>query len=325
MSAMTRDLAGPGHTATAETAAYYERRAANGVGLILTEGVIVHPQGDGYYSVPRLHTELQAASWRQVTDRVHACGARIFCQLWHCGRISHSDFLEGAQPVSSTDRAAAGINRQNDKPYGVPRRLGRDEMQVIYEQFANAARLANTAGFDGVELHFGHGYLIDQFFDARVNDRQDDYGGTVENRCRFALELAERVLAECGSERLMLRISPSRDMNGPYDWPDLEDMLSYLIPMIDRIGVRMLDISCARAEYARTSGPVIARVRPMWPHVLIGGASLPPDQAQRELDLQHLDLVTYGRWLLANPDLVIRFRKNDPLTPFDRGMLDRLD
>jgi N-ethylmaleimide reductase len=198
-------------------------------------------------------------------------------------------------------------------------------MQVIYEQFANAARLANTAGFDGVELHFGHGYLIDQFFDARVNDREDEYGGSVENRCRFALELAERVLAVVGSQRLMLRISPSRDMNGPYDWPDLDDMLSYMIPMIDRVGVRMLDVSCARAEYARTSGPVIARVRPMWPHVLIGGASLPPDQAQRELDLQHLDLVTYGRWLLANPDLVARFRRNDSLTPFDRRMLDRLD
>jgi N-ethylmaleimide reductase len=325
MSAMTRDMAGPGHTATAAMAEYYARRAAHGVGLILTEGTIVDPTGDGYRSVPHISTDQQVESWRQVTGRVHAEGGVIFSQLWHCGRISHPDFLDGVTPVSSTDRAAAGINRQNGKPYGTPRRLHADELPAIHEMFRRAACNALRAGFDGVELHCGHGYLPDQFLDARVNDRADAYGGTVENRCRFALELTEAILRECGQNRVMVRISPSRFMDVRYDWPQLDEMLAYLIPAFAQIGLRMLDISCARADYFETSGRIIRAVRPLWPHLLIGGASLPADQAQTELDAGLLDLVTYGRWVLANSDLVERMRRSEPLRPFDRELLTRLD
>lgn len=325
MSAMTRNRAGPGHTATAAIAEYYARRAAHGVGFILTEGTIVDPGGDGYHSVPRLCTEAQARSWQAVTARVHESGARIFCQLWHCGRISHPDFLGGESPVSSTDRAADGINRQNGKPYAVPRRLDSTELPGVYEMFARAARHAMAAGFDGVELHCGHGYLPDQFLDARVNDRRDEYGGGVPNRCRFTLELVTAVLRECGPDRVMVRISPARDMGGQYDWPDLAAMIAYLVPALSESGLRMLDVSCARADYARTSGRVIRQVRPLWPHLLLGGASLTLEQAQRELDEGWVDLVTYGRFLIANPDLVERLRSGTALRPFDRAMLDQLE
>lgn len=325
MSAMTRDFAGPGHTATPAMAEYYARRAAHGVGLILTEGTIVDPSGDGYRSVPRLHTVDQARSWREVTRRVHDHGAAIFSQLWHCGRISHPDFLAGAAPVSSTDAPASGINRQNGKPYGVPRRLDAAEMQRIYAMFARAASLALEAGFDGVELHCGHGYLPDEFLDGRINDRQDQYGGSVENRCRFTLELVETVIRACGADRLIVRISPARHMDVPYEWSDLEAMVAHLVPALADAGLRILDVSCARADYFATSGRVIRLVRPRWPHVLIGGASLSMAQAEDEIARGLLDLVTYGRWLIANPDLVERMRSGDALRPFEMIMLGRLD
>lgn len=324
MSAMTRGFADPDHRATAAMADYYARRAADGVALILTEGTIVHPSGDGFNNVPHLATPPQAESWRPVVDAVHAAGSKIFCQLWHCGRISHEDFTGGAAPVSSTARPAAGINRQNGKPYATPRPLATHEIPGVYEQFRRAARLASAAGFDGVELHLAHGYLADQFFDARVNDRADRYGGGVAGRCRFGLELTEAALGDLGPDRVMVRLSPARDMGGSYDWPDLEAMLAYLIPAFDRLGLRLLDVSCARADYYRTSGRVIRRLRPLWPHPLMGGASLTPAQAEAELGAGWLDLVTWGRALLANPDFVSRIGGGLPLRPMEPGMLQVL-
>lgn len=324
MSAMTRNFA-PNHLVTEAMVDYYGRRAENEVGLILTEGVIIDRSGDGYRDVPYIATSEQAESWRPVLDRVHAAGGRILCQLWHCGRISHSDFTGGVPPVSSTSRPAEGMNRQNDKAFGEPRALEVSEMSAVYDMFAQAARRALTVGFDGVELHFGHGYLVDQFFDGSVNDRTDAYGGSIAGRCRFGLELLERVLSHVSAERVMVRISPSREMNGIHEWPDMEEMLEYMVPRFSEMGLRMLDVSCARSDYFATSGKVIRMVRRLWPHVLLGGASLSIDQAEQEVQSGLLDLVTWGRHILANPDFVPRMRENQPLRPFDRAMLSSLD
>lgn len=324
MAAMTRNFAGPDHVATPAMADYYRRRAEAGVGLVLTEGTIVDVSGDGYNDVPHIATQAQADSWRPVVAAVQAAGGKIFSQLWHCGRISHSDYTGGQPPVSSTSCPAAGHNRQNDKPFGTPRALDTNEMGSVYGHFRRAARLALSAGFDGVQLHMGHGYLVDQFFDARVNDRTDRYGGSVENRCRFALELLEETLAEVDPAKVMVRISPSRDMGGLYDWPDMEAMLDHLIPAFGRLGLRMLDISCAAADYYQTSGRVIRMVRPRWPGLLIGGASLTPAQAEAEIAEGQVDMVTWGRLLIANPDLPRRMAKGKPLAPFDRAMLAEL-
>lgn len=324
MSAMSRSFADKNRDCTPQMAEYYARRAKDGVALILTEGAIIHPSGDGYNNAPHMCLGHHAESWKAATAKVHDAQTRIFCQLWHCGRISHEDYTGGLQPVSSTDRAADGINRQNGKPYAVPRRLDADEMQGIYHQFLHSGKLAIAAGFDGVELHFGHGYLVDQFLDSRVNDRTDKYGGSVENRCRFALELAELAVKEFGANRVMVRISPSRDMNGTYDWPDLERMLACLIKGFDSAGLRMLDVSCARADYFQTSGRIIRNVREMWPHLLIGGASLTLEEAEKEIAGGYLDMVTWGRLLIANPDFVTRLKNNEPLKPYDRQMLSVL-
>jgi N-ethylmaleimide reductase len=323
MSAMSRGFAADGHHATDAMRDYYQKRADGGVGLILTEGTIIHPSGDGWNNAPFIASDAHAESWRPVVDAVHQSGAAIACQLWHCGRISHSDYTGGA-PVSATNQAAAGVNRQNGKPYGEPRALLAEEMPTIYGYYVDAARRALGVGFDAVELHVGHGYLADQFLDARVNDRTDQYGGSVENRCRFALELIEAVLKAVPSDRVIARISPSRFMGGIYNWPDLEDMLAYFIPALRDLGLVALDISCANSTYSETAGEIVRAVRPMWSGVLMGGASLTVAQAEAELEAGLLDAVTWGRAFIANPDLVEKIESSAPWAAFEDTMRDTL-
>jgi 2,4-dienoyl-CoA reductase-like NADH-dependent reductase (Old Yellow Enzyme family) len=325
MAAMTRAFCGPNHTATRKMAEYYAARACNGVGLILTEGTIIHHSADGYNNVPYIETSEQCDSWRQVTNAVHAEGGKIFCQLWHCGRISHTDYTGGVPPLSSTNVAASGVNRQNNKPFGQPKAMTQRDIEEVIAQFVAAARNAMAAGFDGVELHCGHGYLIDQFFDSRINDRTDAYGGSVPNRCRFGLEVIGAVVESIGSSAVMARLSPSRDMGGLYDWPDLHDMLDYVIPAAHASGLRMLDISCANADYYATSGRIIRSVRKAWPGFLVGGASLSQEQAEAELKDGWLDMVTWGRALIANRDMPLRFQAGCSLMDFSRDMLATLD
>ena len=319
MSAMSRGFADDGHRVTADIRDYYKRRADGGVGLILTEGTVIHKSGDGWNNAPYIETDEHAESWRPVVDAVHEGGAKIACQLWHTGRISHSDYT-GDAPVSSTSRAADGINRQNGKPYGEPRALAADEMPTVYAHYTAAAKRAFDVGFDAIELHIGHGYLADQFLDARVNDRTDNYGGSVENRSRFALELVREIMASCPADRVIARISPSRSMGGLYNWPDLDEMLAYFIPALQDAGLRALDISCANSIYADTAGEMVRKIRPMWQGVLLGGASLTQDEAEAELDAGLLDLVTWGRAFLANPDLPTKLRNGTAWTPFDDSM-----
>jgi len=324
MSAMTRGFADENHCATSEMATYYEKRAKHGVGLILTEGIVIDASADGYNSVPHLSTVTQMESWKNVCSKVHAHGAKIYAQLWHCGRISHSDFCNGSSPVSSTDKEAAGINRQNNKQYGKPRKLNSGDMSGVYELFLHSARLAFEAGFDGIEVHMGHGYLVDQFFDLKVNDRDDEYGQTIENRCRFGIELLEHLLEEIDPKLIMPRISPSRFMGGIYEWDDMDEMLNYFLEKIQALGIEQLDVSCANADYYDTSGKVIRSIRKIWKGILIGGASLTQHEALKEIDDGWVDMVTFGRALLANPDLVQKFISGKELVPFDNDMRDTL-
>ena len=328
MSAMTRNFADNNHCCTDKMAAYYQRRAENGVALILTEGIIIHPSADGYNNVPHLWKDEHARSWQLAVNKVHECKSKIYAQLWHCGRISHKDYTGGIVPVSSTNQRASGINRQNNKPYSAPRALEKEEIPKIIEMYVIAAKKAFSAGFDGVQLHCGHGYLVDQFFDAKVNDRKDEYGSSVEGRCRFGLELVEAMIKNFGNERLMIRISPSRQMppssnansDGLNNWDDLNDMLEYLIPELDKIGLRQLDISCANSNYFETSGCIIRKIRKIWPHFLMGGASLTHSQAEKEVEDGLLDMVTWGRYILANPDFVSKINNGDPLVEMTNEM-----
>jgi N-ethylmaleimide reductase len=325
MSAMTRGFADANHCCIRDIANYYIRRAEHGVGLILTEGAVVHPSADGYANVPHLFTNEQAHSWQETIEGVHKYKSKIFAQLWHCGRISHPDFTGGIQPVSSTNRPAEGVNRQNQKPFGVPRSLHESEIPEIIQMHIDSAEKAFAVGFDGVEIHMGHGYLIDQFLDARINDRNDAYGGSVENRCRFAIELAETLVKRFGANKVTIRISPSRFMGGLYEWPNLDEMIAYLLPTLNAVGLRIIDISCANANYFETSGKVIRNVREVWPHTILGGASLTPEAAENEVITGLLDVVTWGRFILANYDFVEKVQNNKKLFDMDDSMRSRLD
>jgi N-ethylmaleimide reductase len=324
MSAMTRGFADKKHCATPEILEYYEKRAKNNIGLIITEGIIIHPSGDGYNNVPHLFTHEQMLSWKKVTDAVHKYKTKIYAQLWHCGRISHNDYTNGFDVVSSTNNAAEGINRQNQKPFGTPRALRLDEMETVYNMFNHSAELALKAGFDGVEVHMGHGYLIDQFIDGNVNDREDKYGGTVENRTRFAIELLNSLIKKIGNDNIMVRISPSRMMGGLYEWPDKMTVLKKLLKEFDLSGLRQLDISCANSNYFETSGKVIKQIKKQWPHLLIGGASLTIAEAENEINEGYLDMVTWGRAIIANPNFVKLVEKGLPLKEFDNSMRESL-
>jgi N-ethylmaleimide reductase len=329
MSAMTRNFADKNHVPTDLMADYYGRRAEHGVGLILTEGTIIHPSGDGYPDVPYIFNDAHIAGWKKVVDKAHTFGTPIFCQLWHCGRISHPDYLGGALPVSSSAVRPDGVTSRSKKPYVTPRALSCKEIPEVIKMFADAARNAMTADFDGVEIHGAHGYLIDQFLDSRINQRTDEYGGSIENRCRFLLEVVLAVLNVAGSERVSLRISPSREMKGSlYEWPDMEAMLKYLLPELNRIGLKILDVSCARSDqfeiYFNTSGKVLRMIRPLWSHTIISGASLTPEQADKEIKNGLIDLATYGRFILANPDFVERIREGKEFVPYNAEMLKTL-
>ena len=319
MSAMSRSFADSERRATEAMAEYYTRRAEGGAGLILTEGTLIHASGDGWVNAPYIAEAKHADAWRKVVDGVHAAGGAIACQLWHMGRISHSDFT-GDAPVSSTNRAAAGVNRQNNKPYGEPRALEADEMPGIYQLFADAAERALDAGFDAVELHMGHGYLPDQFMDGQVNDRTDHYGGSVENRCRFALELVEAVTSRVPGNKVMARISPSRMMGGLYEWPDLDAMIAHLIPALSQLGLGALDVSCANSPYFETAGRMVRKIRPLFDGVIVAGASLTAQEAEAELASGMVDAITWGRAFIANPDLVRRIEKGEELVTFDDSM-----
>lgn len=319
MSAMSRSFADADHCPTEAMVRYYERRAQGGAGLILTEGTIIDRSGDGWARAPYIANDRQAQAWRPVVDAVHAAGGMIACQLWHMGRISHADFT-GDAPVSSTSRAAVGHNRQNNKPFGDPRALEVEEMPRIYALFADAARRAIDAGFDAVELHAGHGYLPDQFLDGDVNDRTDGYGGSVENRCRFMLELVEAVVRAVPARQVMARISPSRSMGGIHDWPDVDAMIEHLIPRLSQLELGALDVSCANSDYFETSGRMVRKIRPLFNGVIMAGASLTQAQAEAELESGVVDAITWGRAFIANPDLADRMRNSAELVPFEDSM-----
>lgn len=323
MSAMSRSAADPNRCPTDAMVDYYRRRAEGGAGLILTEGTIIHPSGDGWVNAPHIHTKEQAQAWGKVVNAVHEFDAAIACQLWHMGRISHEDFTKEA-PVSSTSKAAAGVNRQNNKPYGEPRRLEAGEMSKIYKYFSEAAERALDVGFDSVELHMGHGYLPDQFLDGQVNDRKDEYGGSVENRCRFAIELVEAVTLRVPKQKVMARISPSRFMGGLYEWPELDEMIDYLIPKLDEIGIGALDVSCANSDYFETSARMVRKIRPLYSGAIISGASLSQEQAETELEEGFVDAVTWGRAFIANPDLVAKMASGSEITEFEDSMRSKL-
>ncbi|MGC0415772.1 alkene reductase [Embleya sp. AB8] len=314
MAPMTRGRADDTTGVPSEHAAdYYTQRA--GAGLLITEGISVHPLGKSGPGIPGLQTDEQAARWREITSAVHAAGGRIFAQLWHAGRMTHPVTLGGETPTapSAVPITEAPIyTSEGLLPHVTPRALSIAEIRELVGAFAGAARRAIDAGFDGIELHGANGYLFKQFHAENTNLRTDRYGGSRENRLRFTLEVVDAVIAEIGAERVALRISPDNPENQIAE-TDARDTYRALVDALDPLGLAYLHI-LERGDYA-----ALADLRPRWSGTLIanhnGPSPVDPATAERLVAGELADVVAFGRLFISNPDLPARIAHGRELAP----------
>lgn len=323
LAPMTRNRANQAAEIQPITAEYYRQRAT--AGLIITEATQISQQGQGYPFTPGIYTDAHVAAWKQVTDAVHAAGSRIFLQLWHVGRVSHSSFQPGnALPVAPS---AIGIPGQlytygGQKDYETPRALETNEIPGIIEQFVHGAKQALAAGFDGVEVHGANGYLLDQFLRDGSNKRTDNYGGSLENRARLLLEVTEAVIKVWGKERVGVRLSPANRFNGMSDSNPLETG-RYVAEQLGKLGIAYLHvIDPASAEHMMgnpDSTNLSATYRPAFGsngvYIINGGYDHTSGNAA--LAEGRADAVAYGIPFLANPDLPARFAASAELNAPD--------
>ncbi len=319
MAPMTRNRAGAGNVPTGLVARYYAQRAS--AGLIVTEATQVAPEGVGYPGTPGIHSREQVAGWRPVTDAVHGAGGRIVLQLWHVGRISHPLFQPGGVlPVAPSAIAPEGqlYTPGGMKPYVAPRALETDEIPGIVAQFRQGARNALDAGFDGVELHGANGYLPDQFLRDGTNRRTDAYGGTVENRARFLLEIATALIDVWGADRVGVRLSPSGTFNDMKDSDPLQTF-EYAVRALDCQGVVYVHLVEGGEAEIRHGGTIVPteRLRPLFRRALIVNGGYDRQRAEEVVGGGKADMVSFGRLFLANPDLPRRLRTGAPLNAPD--------
>ncbi|MEV6116783.1 alkene reductase [Streptomyces sp. NPDC052109] len=314
MAPMTRSRAAAGGLPTALTAEYYTQRAS--AGLIVTEGIQPSAVGQGYPDTPGLHTPEQIAAWRAVTDAVHAAGGRIFAQLMHTGRIGHPDLLpEGLVNVAPSAVAADGqvYTHEGPKDFVTPRELTDEEIRATIADYADAARGAIEAGFDGVELHGANGYLIHQFLAPGSNRRTDRWGGSVEGRIRFAVAAVEAVAEAIGAERTALRLSPGNPFND-IEEPEPEPAYLALADALDPLGLAYLHVMEAVPGTRETTAALRKRFSGVF--VLNPATEGPtgPD-ALSLIEDGTADVIAYGQLFLANPDLPARLRTGGPFNP----------
>ncbi|KAI4324206.1 hypothetical protein L6164_023761 [Bauhinia variegata] len=302
---------------------YHSQRTSEG-GLLIAESTGISDTAQGYPNTPGIWTKEQVEAWKPIVDAVHAKGGIFFCQIWHVGRVSNPDFQPNRQaPISCTDKPLSperyGFDSVTTK-FTAPRRLRTDEIPHIVNDFRIAARNAVEAGFDGVELHGAHGYLIDQFLKDQVNDRTDKYGGSLKNRCRFALEVIEAVSEEIGAERVGIRLSPFADYNECGD-SDPEALGIYMAKSLNKFGIAYCHVVEPRMKNPEEKSECSQSVVPMrkaFNGTFIVAGGYDREDGNKAIVENRADLVAYGRWFLANPDLPKRFQLNAPLNKYNR-------
>lgn len=315
MAPMTRNRS-PGTVPTALNAEYYRQRAS--AGLIITEASQVCPEGVGYPNTPGIHDDAQIDGWRQVTAAVHRAGGRIFIQLWHVGRISHPDLQPGgALPVAPSAIRPAGqaFTYEGPKDFVTPRALAAGEIPGIVEAYARAVRNARAAGFDGVEIHAANGYLVDQFLRSGSNRRDDAYGGPVENRARFLLEVVDAAAAAWAPGRVGVRLSPCGGFNSMHD-DDPQATFGYAADQLGRRGLAYLHVIENLETIDRFDFGALKKAFG-GPYMANGGYDR--DRAVRAIADGRADLVSFGVPFLANPDLPERLRRDAPLNEADQA------
>ncbi len=299
---------------------YYTQRAS--AGLIITEGTSTSPNGLGYPRIPGIFSPAQVAGWKAVTESVHAKGAKIFIQFMHCGRIGHPlNLPAGARVLGPSAVAAAGdiyTDAEGMKTNAMPEAMTEADIKTAIEEFAQGAKNAVLAGFDGVELHGANGYLLEQFIRPTSNLRADQYGGSIENRARFVLEVVEATIAAIGKEKVGIRLSPFGVFNDMPLYPEMEADYTYLAQQLSARGllyIHIVDHSAMGAPEVPASMKAIFRKEFKGNLILSGGY----DAARAEADLaaSKCDLIAVGRPFLANPDLVVRWASGAALNEPD--------
>ncbi|MDR8393697.1 alkene reductase [Aliifodinibius sp. S!AR15-10] len=322
MAPMTRNRAHNEANAPTELhAEYYSQRAS--AGLILSEGSQISQQGMGYIDTAGIHNEEQVEGWKKVLDAVHDKGGVMYSQLWHVGRVSHAWFHDGEAPVSSTAQNAESqvFTPEGFQPTSTPRALSTEEVEVVVQDFRKAARNAIEAGFDGVQIHGANGYLVEQFLHDTINDRDDRYGGPIENRARFLFEVLDEVIDEVGTERSSLRLSPSNLMGSEND-SESKALYEYVIRKLnDEYELAFLELVEPLAdlgEHPQLAENVLDYYGEFYEGVLMTNGNYDREQAIEVVEEGKADLVSFARQFLANPDLPERFAQDAPLNEPDR-------
>ncbi|VGO10040.1 N-ethylmaleimide reductase [plant metagenome] len=300
LAPLTRSRAA-GRVPNALMAQYYAQRAS--AGLILSEATSVIPQGVGYVDTPGIWSAEQVEGWKRVTEAVHAAGGRIFLQLWHVGRISDPELLDGNLPVAPSAIQPDGhVSLLRPKrPFVTPRALETSEIPGIVQAYRTGAENAKFAGFDGVEVHGANGYLLDQFLQSGTNTRTDAYGGSLENRARLMLEVTDACIDVWGADRVGMHLAPRGDSHDMSD----SDPLATFTYVARELGKRGIAFICARESLGdKRIGP---QLKQAFGGVYIANEAFTAETAQQVLDAGEADAVAFGKLYIANPDLVERF------------------
>jgi N-ethylmaleimide reductase len=327
MAPLTRARATREGVPTPIMADYYAQRA--GAGLIISEATGISREGLGWPFAPGIWDPEQVEAWKPVVEAVHSAGGRIFAQLWHMGRLVHPDFLGGARPVSSsaTTAPAYAHTYSGKQPYAEARAATRDDIARILDDYERAARNAREAGFDGVQLHAANGYLIDQFLRDGANFRDDEYGGSPENRIRFLVEATERVAGVVGADRTAVRLSPNGESQGVED-SDPPSVFEPAARALDRIGIAFLELRELSPDgtFGATDQPKVSPlVRRAFSRALVLNQDYDAVSAAEALAQGHADAIAFGRPFIANPDLPARiargarWEKEDIATWYTQG------
>jgi N-ethylmaleimide reductase len=314
---------------------YYTQRASDG-GLIISEATSISISGRGWYGAPGMYSDQQVAGWKKITAAVHAKGAHMFSQLWHTGRSSNVANTEGAVPVSASVNpdywlnSKASVSAPGGWVHPSPHRaLEIEEIVAIVEDYRRAAERAKAAGFDGVELHGANGYLLDQFLQDGSNHRTDAYGGSIENRSRFLLEVAKALVSVWGSDRVAVRIGPGGRWNGMSD-SNPDALFSYVADQLNRFGLAYLHVIEPRVRgnvvVEEGQAPIAAQqLRKIFKGKIVAAGGFEPHTAKAVVESGDADLVAFGRHFVANPDLPERIRLGLPLNEYDRSTFYTFD
>lgn len=319
MAPLTRCRASEGNVPTAMNARYYEQRAS--AALIVSEATQVTPFGQGYPGTPGIHSDEQVEGWKLVTKAVHDKGGKIVLQLWHVGRISHPSLQPGGVlPVAPSAIKPSGqaATYTGMVPFETPRALETAEVYDVIAQYRVGAENAKRAGFDGVEVHGANGYLIDQFLRDGTNQRTDEWGGSVEKRARFALEVTKAVVEVWGADRVGIRLSPNGTFNDMYD-SNPKETFGYTLEKLSEMNlayVHLVDMSDKDAKYGSPAIP-LSFFRSKYRGNLMANGGYSFERANQDISEGIADLVSFGQLYIANPDLPERFRKNAPLAQPD--------